>query len=270
MGVQPKAPRMAPTTMITTDRFIEAVRRAFAYLTEEFGFRLGEPGEYVVRFERNAVYVSVDYDAGRSHEITAWVGDANAAEPPLELADVLRAADAAPAEVASVELMQTGDPEAAERLLEHAADLLRLHGRPFLEGRPEAFAQARSLRSRRAAEYTRDVRNRHLLDAADEAWAQKDFARVHDLLNPIRDSLDNAHLRRLRFVEGRLRSVEGRGERGQAAAEYVGVIVLIAAILAAVAVSGIGSALTDAIEDAICKVAGDCGSGGGDGGQRRR
>jgi hypothetical protein len=269
MGVQPKARRMAPTAMITAARFIEAVRRAFAYLTEEFGFRLGEPGDYVVRFERDAVYLSVDYDAGRSHEITVWVGDANADEPPLELADVLRAADAAPADIASVELMQTGDPKVAERLLEHAADLLHFHGRPFLEGRPEAFAQARSLRSRRAAEYTKDVRSRHVLEAADEAWAQKDFARVHDLLNPIRDSLDNTHLRRLMFVEGRLRFVEGRGERGQAAAEYVGVIVLIAAILAAVAVSGIGSALTDAIEDAICKVAGDCGGNDG-GGQRRR
>jgi hypothetical protein len=204
MGVQPKASGMAPTAMITASRFIEAVRRAFAYLTDDVGFQLCEPGDYVVRYERDPVYVSVNYDASRSHEITVWVGDANAAEPPLELADVLRSADAAPTDVASVELMQTGDPKVAERLLEQAADLLRSHGRPFLEGRPEAFAQARSLRSRRAAQYTEDIRNRRLLEAADEAWAQKDFARVHDLLNPIRDSLDNTHLRRLRFAEGKL------------------------------------------------------------------
>jgi Bacterial TSP3 repeat len=57
-----------------------------------------------------------------------------------------------------------------------------------------------------------------------------------------------------------------RNERGQATAEYLGVIVLIAAILAAVAAGGIGSVLTDAIDDAICKVVGDCGgSGDGDG-----
>jgi hypothetical protein len=57
-------------------------------------------------------------------------------------------------------------------------------------------------------------------------------------------------------------------ERGQVTAEYLGVIVLIAAVLAAVAASGIGSALTGAIEDAICKVAGDCSGrdgGGSDG-----
>jgi hypothetical protein len=57
-----------------------------------------------------------------------------------------------------------------------------------------------------------------------------------------------------------------RGERGQTTAEYMGVIVLVAAVLAAVAASGIASVLTDAIDDAICKVAGDCGGRGGGGG----
>ena len=45
-----------------------------------------------------------------------------------------------------------------------------------------------------------------------------------------------------------------RDEAGQTAAEYLGVIVLIAAILAAIASTGIGGKLTDLIEDAIDKV----------------
>ena len=189
--------------MITADCFTERVRRAFAYLAEEFGYEPRGSDDYVVRYERDSVYVSVDYDARRSREITVWVGDANATEAPLELADVLHTSAAAPGDVASVELLQTGDPEAAGRLLEHAAGLLRLHGRPFLEGSREAFAQARSLRSRPAAEYTHEVDTRHRLQAADEAWAQRDFARVHDLLNPIRDRLGNTHLGRLKFAEGK-------------------------------------------------------------------
>jgi Flp pilus assembly pilin Flp len=42
-----------------------------------------------------------------------------------------------------------------------------------------------------------------------------------------------------------------RGESGQTAAEYLGVLVLIAAILAAVASTGIGGKLTNLIEEAI-------------------
>jgi Flp pilus assembly pilin Flp len=45
-----------------------------------------------------------------------------------------------------------------------------------------------------------------------------------------------------------------RDESGQTAAEYMGVIVLIAAILAAIASTGIGAKLTDLIEEAIDKV----------------
>jgi Flp pilus assembly pilin Flp len=45
-----------------------------------------------------------------------------------------------------------------------------------------------------------------------------------------------------------------RDESGQTAAEYMGVIVLIAAILAAIASNGIGGKLTDLIEEAIDKV----------------
>jgi pilus assembly protein Flp/PilA len=52
-----------------------------------------------------------------------------------------------------------------------------------------------------------------------------------------------------------------RDESGQTAAEYMGVIVLIAAILAAIAVSDIGDKLVSTITDAIQKVFQDSGTG---------
>ena len=50
-----------------------------------------------------------------------------------------------------------------------------------------------------------------------------------------------------------------RDESGQTAAEYMGVIVVIAAILAAVVGSGIGGKLTTLIQDAVQKVFDDAG-----------
>jgi hypothetical protein len=63
---------------------------------------------------------------------------------------------------------------------------------------------ARTLRSERAAYYTAQLGSRGLLDEADAAWDEKDYGRVHDLLNPIRDSLGESHRRRLKFAEKRL------------------------------------------------------------------
>jgi hypothetical protein len=190
--------------MITANRFSDEVLRSFAYLTDEFGFELGEQTDYAIRYERDAVYVSINYDATRSREISVWIGDETATEPPLELPDLLRATDSGGSAADDVALMQTADADAAARLLSLAADHLRSRGRAFLAGRPEAFAKARWLRSERAAEYTQGIKNRHVLGAADEAWATKDFGRVHDLLNPIRDSLTDAYLRRLKVAEKRL------------------------------------------------------------------
>ncbi len=50
-----------------------------------------------------------------------------------------------------------------------------------------------------------------------------------------------------------------RDESGQTAAEYMGVIVVIAAILAAVVGSGIGTKITGLIEDAVQKVFNEAG-----------
>jgi|Tabmets5t2r1_1033131.scaffolds.fasta_scaffold17298_2 Flp pilus assembly pilin Flp len=68
--------------------------------------------------------------------------------------------------------------------------------------------------------------------------------------------LTNTHTYLTALLQNTLHGVRERlrDESGQTAAEYMGVIVLIAAILAAIAASGIGGALTDAIEGAIDKV----------------
>lgn len=51
------------------------------------------------------------------------------------------------------------------------------------------------------------------------------------------------------------------GQCGQTSAEYLGVIVVVAAILAAIFVAGIPGQLAGAIENAICQAAGDCPAG---------
>lgn len=51
-----------------------------------------------------------------------------------------------------------------------------------------------------------------------------------------------------------------RCERGQTAAEYIGMLLVVVAIVAAIAVTGIGGTITQRIEDAICSIGGrSCG-----------
>jgi hypothetical protein len=50
----------------------------------DFGYELVQSDDYTVRFERRPIFVTIDYDAVRSHEISIWVGHGNDAEPPFE------------------------------------------------------------------------------------------------------------------------------------------------------------------------------------------
>jgi hypothetical protein len=149
--------------------------------------------------------VAVTYDAPRSHEVSIWLGELREdPEPPLELADALRPTDCDAEDLRFAELIQTSDVETLSRLLEQASELLRAFAYQLLEGRHEAFVAARTMRSERAAAYTAELTSASVLEEADAAWARKEYSRVHDLLHPIKDTLDDYHRRRLEFAEKRI------------------------------------------------------------------
>ncbi|MFD6275438.1 Hint domain-containing protein [Streptomyces sp. NPDC060209] len=57
-----------------------------------------------------------------------------------------------------------------------------------------------------------------------------------------------------------------RGQRGQGAIEYVGLVMVVVAIIGALVATGIGAELSEKISAQVCRVTGggDCGGGGGD------
>jgi hypothetical protein len=166
-----------------------------------------------MRFERSPVFVDVSYEPQRSHELSAWIGITGDPEPPFELADVLRATGCPKSDVASVAIMQTGSIIVLRRLLRRVARLMDSWADAFLLGDREAFEDARTMRSDRARQYTSHIVTGGQLSAADAAWSQEDYARVHALLYPIRDRLNKHHLHRLQFAERRLRRDDAEATR---------------------------------------------------------
>lgn len=195
-----------PEPMISPSEFEQMVEASVGRLLTAEGFCHGEDSAFRIRYERGALFVEVEYEPTRSRELTIWFGDADrTGEPPLTLNDVLRATDCDVALSSDFARSQTGDVALLERLLHDARDVLARFGGPLLRGDEAAFARARGIRSEQARAYTAELRNRPVLEAADTAWRAKDYGRVHDLLNPIRDSLDETQKRRLDFAERRLR-----------------------------------------------------------------
>lgn len=191
--------------MITPAQFIDIVDRALGPVLTPKGFAMVATDDFAVEFRKPPTLLLVRYEE-RSHELSVWLSDGadDSGEPPLELADALRATDCPASEVKSVSLIQAHDVEPLQRLIGHVAEVIAKCAIPFLEGDERSFDEARRIRADRARAYTAQVVNAPAIAEADTAWQGRDYGRVCKLLRPIREELDDTHLRRLAFAESKL------------------------------------------------------------------
>jgi hypothetical protein len=185
--------------MIGESDFENTVRGALEVPLASYGYRHVESDGYRVRFDSPSHFVEVFYDAARSHEVAITIDALQrwSDSPPMQLSDVLRATNCSEVDVRFAESIQVSDEAALERLLVRIAKLLRENASGFLEGQPALYSAAEHIRSEQAEQYTLEVVRRPILEESDLAWASKDYGRVRDLLNPIKDSLSETYRRRL-------------------------------------------------------------------------
>jgi hypothetical protein len=191
--------------MITPAGFARAVQRHLIDPLGDLGLTVVSRSDFSVRFEGDGVFVQVDYDSMRSHELELWVGQVELPEPPFSLGDLLSSTDCPRDQVARIDLMQVSDEATLDRKLAMCAELLWVYGGPFLRGDVFAFAGASARRSDKASIYTARLVTGATIDKADAAWRRRDYDRVYDLLAPIRADLDTVRRRRLDLAERRRR-----------------------------------------------------------------
>lgn len=188
--------------MISPDQFTDLIDRRLGELFGEFGLEEVGGEDFHLRFAGALVFVIVAYEPDRSHELTIWIGRVDDdAEPPLELADALRATDCPPDQIEALTLMQSADPDALERMLDRAGRLIPEYATPFPRGDDAAFAQAWRIRSDRASLYTNQLATGQVIADADKAWNDGDYLGVYRGLRPIEETLDRTHRRRLEFAQ---------------------------------------------------------------------
>ena len=120
--------------MITPAGFARVVQRHLIDPLGDLGLTVVSRSGFSVRLEGDGVFVQVDYDSVRSHELELWVGQAELPEPPFSLGDLLRSTDCPRDQVAGVDLIQVSDEATLERQLARCAELLWVYGGPFLRG----------------------------------------------------------------------------------------------------------------------------------------
>jgi hypothetical protein len=183
--------------------FVRAVEDAFGFLAADFGFKVVERDLTYVRYESEKVCLVV-YHGRRSYEIGVEVsrlhdGDARRYRLPEVLGAVL-------GETAqqNAYYLQSSTREGVRRCVEVAATFVKQHFGPLLKGKQSAWNQVCSFAARRNEEYTREVVQQPVRDAAEQAWRSKNYAAVAQLYGSIRDDLTRVESMRLEYARKQL------------------------------------------------------------------
>jgi len=155
-------------------------------------------------YESRNCTLTVCHDSQRSGEVFIGLNRRNAAGgPDFDFDEAIRAGSA------PVGIRPTGyaarDEKSVRHLLQNMATLLAMYCAPLLQGDEAAWSR---LIAQREAEVTRYAFENHVRQAmkdATRAWLEKDYAKVVDLLDPVRSALGTADRAKLEHAERKLR-----------------------------------------------------------------
>lgn len=184
--------------------FQEAVLASFEFLSN-YGLKPKKKEATFVRYESKRVFVDV-YHGRSSFEIGVQVGRKDRKEKyGLDYIVAWAGQGAWESEgFGRGTMFQVSTPAAVEPMVPKVAELLKKYGDRFLEGDAGFYNDLEVANERASQEYTRRLIVERTKSQAGCAWTEKDYARVVDLYQPIREELTQIELKRLAYAEKRL------------------------------------------------------------------
>ncbi len=179
--------------------FFSMVDATFADLARSHGFCLVEQGRVSVVYESRVCVLSLGHDDQRSFEVgISLASKSEPNQPAFTFEEILRS------QSVPVSRWPQGysarDPQHVRRLLEEMADIMGRYALPLLEGDSVAWSRLASQRRTDCIEYANATALRHARQAAEIAWASRDYAKVVEALQRVRPQLGKADLAKLDYA----------------------------------------------------------------------
>jgi hypothetical protein len=206
-GSSDKMFKTIPRSDRTQLGFTEAVLAAFDFLTNQYGFRVKRIEPTFVRYESPLVFVNI-YHGRASYELGVQIGrladDLSQEESAFSLADILDL-NGAQDETCHA-LLQASTPETINKSVPLLASQIRRHAAPVLRGDPDVLAQLADVQSKKSDQLAKKWKLEDIRKEAQDAWHQKNYARVAELFDSIMEELTPAEAKKLDYA--RLRAAK--------------------------------------------------------------
>jgi len=186
-------------------KFTEIAEEILGDLLSTHGFVRVDKELDLVIFESATCTLTVGHDSQRSSEVFLGLNRRDGTrEPDFNFVEIVRAASVPSG------LQPTGyavrNEKSVRSLLQTMAALLATYCVPLLRGDYRAWSKLVSQREADATHYATENLVRLALNGAAEAWRVKNFARIIEILGPVRPLLGASDLAKLEYAERKLRN----------------------------------------------------------------
>lgn len=184
--------------------FMEEGKSQFDAVAQQFGLSCVSANERSLRYESDAVFLSVNFDNGRSYELGVEIGQKNAGQPerPFSLAEILRLSELA--DTASIDGMMVHAANQLHDGLARLATLTTQYAADFLKGDTRSFMRLAQLREQESMAFALQRDLRTAISRAESAWAVKDYKALVAALEPMEPYLSVAERKRLNYSRKQL------------------------------------------------------------------
>ena len=193
--------------------FKEAVLSSFGFLHSR-GFRSVAEEITMVRYESQNVYVNIYHGRG-SFEIGAEVGRISGGDCyGLDYIVSWAGKEAWDAEgFGRGTLFQVSTKQGVQNTVPKVAKILEKYGGPFLSGDPAFYENLQRVNEESSLAFEKEQMVTRIRKEANTAWTAKDFARVVELFQPIRDNLTEIDRKKLVYAEKHVKTgVQKKGK----------------------------------------------------------
>jgi hypothetical protein len=187
--------------------FVPEVLSAFSFLSTDYGFAPIRVETTFVRYESASLFVNV-YHGRRSFELGVEIGllqkSPGTQEDWFSIGDIMDLTGVR--EKHRYTFFQASTRERVTMLIPRLAEYVKEYAKPIFEGDLQIFERLEDLRGKKSDAYVKDMDLRQIRPKAEEAWHKKDYAKLVELYNSMKDDLTVVESKKLEYAQKRLHS----------------------------------------------------------------
>ena len=196
-----------PSNDRTSLGFPEAVALEFDFLVKEYSFSCVKREETYVRYESSVVFVNV-YLGRSSFELNVEIGERvigkDLPESRFTIGEILYLANPQVAE--NYHSYQVTTSQSVKTFVGELARIVKLHAIPALLGDHEFFQRVAEIQLQRSNDLLRTWELNRVRREVETAWREKDFKRVIEIYDPVKDQLTPAEEKKLQYAKKKILS----------------------------------------------------------------